>query len=732
MVSYAYLNEADFSKLAHCASSWKGMQKKYQGIGEQFEAQVVKRLKGTWHGEAATKAFGRMRTVTEQYEAAGTEAARMGKLMTDAHGEFAAAQKQLRTFQEDVGTDHFKIHATTGAIEDVDPIWDSPTASSQPGFAEERRRKQDGHVQRLKQILQHATQLDQSYAAALKSDFNGEDDMGFNKSGYSSDDEARKAQKDADQAAELIDKDGRLSGTELDQLDKLLAEHKGDPDFAARFAQKAGAENTLDKYNEIINPPQGTQLSDDQRKRIQSLQKNLGSTLGTATTVHSSEMDKFEQDLLTASDRDYNANPTETPYGFSGYQLTSSLMSQGDWDDNLLQDYGEKLISKEQQLGGAGQNPDAVWGQNRTLGISGIPALDPMTGYMDALGHNPDASLEFLDGSTQTQDGESVDNLDYLMKDRHWPEGAGFTGDDNHPKGIYTLGHALESATTGMPYDYEGSTMPTHTPAQAHLVNELVTTLGNSENADLIDGDGRLAPIKGSLGEITANYMGDFQQSFTQGDLPTNGAPVGIDRGDAMNFLSSVGQDPQAYKEITAAQQGYTQGLVDETLAHRDPGQDFSDVKGDVTSATSPGSSVAGIMSEARAEAVYEKDVADAEDFNSNVDEVNKWVGRGAGIATGAIASPAAGAATTIGYEELSELVVSHIKEDNTAEGNFDAVETYASGAQAHEKALDAMIQKSAQAHGYSADDAARMGVQVSDEARQTFGSSAAGVHNRG
>ncbi|EST32327.1 hypothetical protein N566_20115 [Streptomycetaceae bacterium MP113-05] len=734
MVSYAYLNEADFSKLATCAESWKLMKKKYGGIGEQFEQQVVKRLQTTWEGDAATKAFHHMSTVTKQYVAAGTEAARMGKLMAEAHDEFTTARKKLHTLQEDAGTDHFKIH-DTGTIEDVDPMWDSPTASSQPGWAEERRRKQEGFADRLEQVLRHATQFDQNYAAAFKSDFNGEDEQGFNKSGYSSDDQAREAQEEADQAAKLIDKDGRLTETELNQLDSFLAEHKGDPHFAARFAQKAGAEDTLDRYNQIINPPQGTRLTDAQLKRIQSLQGNLGSTLGTATTVNDSAMYKFEQDLLAATDRNFNANPTESPYGLSGYQLTSSLMSQGDWDDNLLQDYGEKLIAKE-QLSAGFQNPDAIWGQNRTVGITGIPALDPMTGFMDALGHNPDASLEFLDGSTHTDGGESVDNLDYLMKDRHWPEGAGFTGDDKNPDGISTLGHAMESAATGMPYDYDGPTMPPHTPDQAGFVNELVSTLGTSENADLINGDGRLAPIKDSLGEITANYMGDFQQSLTTVDLPINGTHVGgsdgIDRGDAVNFLSSVGQDPEAYKTINAAQLGYTQGLVDESLAHRDPGAGFDRMQDRVINLTAPGSCISGIMSEARAEAVYEHHVAEAQDFNNATKDVNRWVGYGVGIATGAIASPAAGSAVTVGYGELSNLVMGHIQKDNAAEGDFEARDVYASGQKSHEVMINTMVEKSAGEHGYDEYEARDMADTAAREAKQSFSSGSDLAYGRG
>jgi hypothetical protein len=728
MVSYAYLNEADFSKLSHCADSWKLLEKKYQGIGDQFDKQVVERLQRTWHGEAATKAFGHMRIVARQYDAAGAEAARMGKLMARAHDEFVAAQKQLRTLQEDVGDEHFTIR-DDGAIEDVDSRWNSPTASSQPGWAEERKKKQDGYTNRLQQVLQHATELDQGYAAAFRADFNGEDDMGFNVSGYSSDDEARKAQKDADRAAGLLHKDGRLTPTELDQLDGLLAVHKGDPEFAARFAQKAGAENTLAKWDQIIDPPQGTRLSKEQLARIKSLQKDLGATVGLATTVRSPEMDKFKQDFLKAADRDYNANPTRSPYGLSGYQIAGSLMRNGDWDDDLLDDYGHQLIAKEKQLTPGAQNPDSVWGPtaHHMAGITGLPALDPMTGYMEALGHNPDASLEFLDGKTRLQNGDTVDNLDYLMKDRHWPDGAGYTGDDKHDKGIHTLGHALESATTGMPYDYDGATLPEHTPAQSHLVNELVTTLGDSKNADLIDGNGRLAPIKGSLGDITASYMGDFQKAWSTEDLPTSGAAAHLRPGDVTNFLASVGQDPEAYKAITAAQQAYSAAHVEQVIADFDP-HSATGLSEQISVAQSPGSNIAGILSEARADAVYDKQIADAKEFNATAQEVNKWVGRGAGLAIGTITSPVGGAAANWIYSDVSNAVMKHVQQDNTAEGNFASRETWSNNARSHMDAVRAATIAAAREAGMSTSDATDLGDSAAQEAYQTFGSSAAGA----
>lgn len=736
MVSYAYLNEANFSKLAHSAESWKLLKKKYDGIGDQFDDQVTKRLKKSWSGKAATKAFDRMHSATKQYENAGIEAHRMGNLMADAHDEFTDIQGKLRTFQDDVAADHFKIHDGTGAIEDIHPNWNSPTASSQPGWGEERRKKQEGYGHRLKEILHHATRLDEGYAAALRADFNGDENMGFNKSGYSSDDKALKAKQDADEAAKLMGKDGPLTKTELDQLDKLLTAHKGDPAFAARFAEKTGVKNTLDAYNEIIDPPPGSNISDAELKRIKSLQEHLGSTLGLATKVDSSAMDKFNQDLLHAVDNNYIPPSENGPYGLSVYQLTSSLMSHGDWDDDLLNSYGDRVITAENQPSSG--NPESFWSRHSSSAILGVPPLDPMASFMDALGHNPGASLEFLNGTTETPDGESIDHLDYLMKERKWPEGMEFTGDSKHTDGINTLGHALESATTGAPYDYDGVTMPEHTKAEASLVNDLVTTLGDPENSELMDGKGRLAPLKDSLGSITANYMGDFQRVFGSDTLPVNGAPVGGSHGlslaDTRIFLSEVGQDPEAYKEINASQQGYTKALIDERLAHSSH-SDFANTQISVANASTPGTSIAGIMSEARADAVVAKDIAENKDFNSTVDEVNKWVTRGAGIAIGAIASPGAGVVATIGLQEVSQNVVEHLHHDITSEANkanLEAVSSYSKGEQSHETALEAAVRASAQQHGYNADQVADLVETLKRENMQTFGSAAAAVHTRG
>lgn len=463
MVSIPYLDKADLGPLADAAASWKALPAKYDALQREFEQRVVNHLKGHWEGDAAQAAFVTMGKARTEYENAATEAERIAKLLLDAHGEFAASQKQLHALLDEARNDHYKVY-DDGRVEDVDPRQDSPTASASPGLAEERKKKLDSIVSRLTRVLELATAADEAASSALERDANG-DSQSFNTSVYTTLDSV-----EADQAAALMNKKGRLSDAEITKLNLLLSANKNDPEFSRDFAVKTGGENMLSKYNELMSPPAGTTLSKAQLAQLKELKANLGTTIGTATTSDDHrkggpdpEITKFQNDLLKAGQRDFNANPTESPYGLSGYQLTSSLMSEGKWDKDFLQDYGDALITAEKNGANAGQNPDAYWGYPRTLGTTNIGALDPMAGYMDALGHNPEASTEFLT-SDATINGEKVDHLDYLLKDRHWPEGPGYTGDDKNPSGYNNLGHALESATSGRSFDDDGAPVK-HTPS---------------------------------------------------------------------------------------------------------------------------------------------------------------------------------------------------------------------------------------------------------------------------
>ncbi|MEU1622549.1 hypothetical protein ABZ479_35305 [Streptomyces sp. NPDC005722] len=665
MVSIPYLDKADLGPLADAAASWGALPAKYEALQREFEQRVINHLKGHWEGDAATAAFATMGRARTEYENAATEAGRVAKLLQDAHTEFARYQKQLHTLLDEARRDSFRV-SEDGAIKDVDSRWDSPTASASPGFATERKGKLDSLSSRLRQVLEQATAADEAASAALGRDANA-DSRSFNTSVYTSLDAV-----EADQASALMTKKGRLTDAELTKLDRLLAANRNDPEFARQFAVKTGAENMLDKYNEIVTPPAGTHLSKSELARLKDIQQNLGTTIGTATTSddragqRDPAVTKFQEDLLEAGHRDFDANPTETPYGLSGYQLTSSLMSHGTWDTDFLQAYGNDLLTAEKNGTNGGQNPDAYWTGNmtRSLGPANIGALDPMTGFMEALGHNPAASTAFLSSESEVN-GEKVDHLDYLMKDRHWPDGAAFTGDPQNRSGYNNLGHALESATTGHAYDTGPSAdTPAHNEKQARLMHEVVHSV--SQDSELAH-DG----MQDSLGRMAGEYMPDIHQSLTNDRsgnrdqfYPIAGAAADLSEQDTSRFLMTVGKDPDGYAAVNVAESAYTSNLIDHHLQHPDAFEGSTDTalreiarsSGEVQGGIAIGRRESDIGDAAEADKAYNDAMGRAGGYASGI------VGTGIGVGTSFIATPAVGAgvggvATTVTGDLINRIV---------------------------------------------------------------------------
>jgi hypothetical protein len=664
MVSIPYLDKADLGPLADAAASWKALPAKYGALQREFEQRVVNHLKGHWDGDAAEAAFVTMGKARTEYENAATEAERIAKLLLDAHGEFAASQKQLHALLDEARNDHYKVY-DDGRVEDVDPRQDSPTASASPGLAEERKKKLDSLVSRLTRVLEVATAADEAASSALERDANG-DSQSFNTSVYTTLDSV-----EADQAAALMNKKGRLSDAEITKLNLLLSANKNDPEFSRDFAVKTGGENVLSKYNELMSPPAGTTLSKAQLAQLKELKANLGTTIGTATTSDDHrkggpdpEITKFQNDLLKAGQRDFNANPTESPYGLSGYQLTSSLMSEGKWDKDFLQDYGDALITAEKNGANAGQNPDAYWGYPRTLGTTNIGALDPMAGYMDALGHNPAASTEFF-GSETSVNGEKVDHYDYLMKDRHWPDGGAYTGDDKNPSGYNNLGHALESAVTGHSYDSSPSAdTPAHNEQQAALMEKVVHDVSKDDG---LAHDG----MQDSLGRMAGEYMPDIHQSLTndQSDnkgefYPLSGTRAVFDERDTSRFLMTVGKDPDGYAAVNLGESAYTSNLIDYHLQHPEAFQGSTDTalreiarsSGEVQGSIAIGRRESDIGTGVEADKAYNDAMGRAGSYAAGI------VGTGIGVGTSFIATPAVGAgvggiATTVTGDLINQIV---------------------------------------------------------------------------
>ncbi|WP_194238672.1 hypothetical protein [Streptomyces spongiae] len=326
----------------------------------------------------------------------------------------------------------------------------------------------------------------------------------------------------------------------------------------------------------------------------------------------------------------------------------------------------------------------------------------------------------------------SANYLDYLVNKDYdsFPDITGHTPDaveksmNDFPD---SLGHALEAATNGRPWDGDpNANSAPHTEEQANLARQIVDKFGGLGGPELLNGEDG-APYEAardSLGNVAAEYMGDVQRAVsTQESLPVFGSPAQLDPAHTEAFLSQVGQDPDAYAAITASQQAYTTAEVDRAMnAETDS---TVSVEGRVSSAVRPGATIAGIMSESRADAIFETHRAQDADFNQSAETANKWVGRGLGLATGAIRVPVVGDAAGWAIEDIQTSVMDSIQRDTTTEAQDEAGRDYTNGNQEAQRSAQAAVEQAAQRGNFSPDTVRDVKNAAAGEAAQSHGTGA-------
>ncbi|MEV7413550.1 hypothetical protein AB0O04_37750, partial [Streptomyces althioticus] len=98
-----------------------------------------------------------------------------------------------------------------------------------------------------------------------------------------------------------------------------------------------------------------------------------------------------------------------------------------------------------------------------------------------------------------------------------------------------------------------------------------------------------------------------------------------------------------------------------------------------------PGAAIAGIMSNARADAIYDYHTASNAEYNAAVEDNAKWVGRFLGLGTGAIPPPFSVVTEPVNWlvEDVSASVVESAQKDTTSEAERDAGNEYSRGRRA-------------------------------------------------
>lgn len=161
-----------------------------------------------------------------------------------------------------------------------------------------------------------------------------------------------------------------------------------------------------------------------------------------------------------------------------------------------------------------------------------------------------------------------------------------------------------------------------------------------------------------SLGVMGAGYIDDINWALAKNDpesvfAPSRNPDGHVDfagpndpdgRSVARSFLSTLGQHPDAYATVSAAEQVYTCSALEETV-----GADGKINEGVARATVRVGAEVQGMLDQSRADQVEATNLKTHEDYEKAVDKRAGWVEFGAtvGVAAGVAFLPATAAVGT-------------------------------------------------------------------------------------
>ncbi|MFB7649944.1 DUF6571 family protein [Streptomyces sp. NPDC056084] len=709
MLTYADVLNAPVDRLKTAVDDWSETATRLAKLArEAHDGMRAHADRASWAGVNAgvTRAF--ITRTAKEFDDAAKEASGVHGVLLDGYGAFKKARDELRAIVDEAGRKGFVIDAS-GTVAARHPLQDDAAARHDPEYPQALQQQNsalEAWQQRVRSAVGTCAEADEALRLALAGNVTDAHDFSAPKFTGLADEEAARA---ADLARKVTGDGGTARNPEaLKALQELLDDHRGDPAFSTAFYRRMGAEGTLDFYARLsLDATALGPAGADRLASVHRIQDDLGPMLGLATSPRTpGHLDaSWTLALMRAGRKPIDvggfAGVTTRVYG---YQALGALLRHGTYDREFLLPVARDMVGFEHQhpkVFQQGMPYDTARAFN--LDREGGRGFDPLTGLMTALSNNPQVASEFFDepvredtdgnGIVTTDDGpvtvkddegksSSLGMVAYLLDKSpsdDWYDTATGAGDTTPFQSA--LGNALEAAVTGRTPGTDAPPVE-HTAMMSHVMEQVVEKIGSDPSLlkEADDGTpGRLAGLSGHFGDMAAEYMPDLQA------ISENGAhqakPFGVlaefNRAQVGQFLGVVAQDPGAYGAITNAQQAYTTLLVRDVFAH--PENHGHDVGEAVRNAVHPGGQIAGMMAEARVEAVYEKQAAADEDFNKAVEDKSKWVNRVIDSVGGKYIEllPVGGDAVGWLKEDISERLVDEGKENSSDKASQEAGAAY-------------------------------------------------------
>ncbi|MCX4508773.1 hypothetical protein OHA27_00340 [Streptomyces sp. NBC_01619] len=685
------LVEVDLGKLGTAVADWKKAADNLKKLASSADSGMyAKSERARWRGDNATVTRDFVRKTKKEFADAQAQAQTTYQLLEDAHTELVGIQKKVQTA---VGTDAANLGCRIEDIGGGAVRWFFPRVRGDSG---DRTDAEKGAAQaladRVTGLIGHATEIDASVSRALgKSHGN---DPNFGHTNYDSLDAAQeeRAAELAQKSLKLYKEGKELSEEELKELRTILKYNADDQPFATKLYRDLGPEGAL--RFQAQTSLDGTAEGGTQLQLARSIQDSMGIALATAQPKLG---DEYTQELMKLGRSNLDLEMLGNRIEPKGYQVLGTLLRHGTYEKDFLDKVGNDMIAYEREMdGGAWSRPDGSYAGMEGFGLNadatGGGGWDPLTGLLEAYGRNPDASTAFLQANVAGP-GERMTNLDYLMGMGSDGKGEGartwipdatspMTAGEDKVFGKDALGHALEAATTGMPFDHGPvSPHPEHTPERLAIMEKVVNSLA---------GDPKLMDDKmaDSMGRMAGEYMPEINNTLRQSDSFADlyGHPTGFNALATTEFLDTIGRNPESYAEATLGAENYSATLMHQVVNNPDgfTGNPESNLK-HIAYGTG---TIEGILGGARHDEIVTKGQLSDQDYNDQLqkraDMFNAVFGSTVGLAAERV--PIAGEIVT----GVTETVVGEIVEG--AERNTSAQTAHNAGESsfnARENAVD-------------------------------------------
>ncbi|MFJ9844349.1 hypothetical protein ACIRYZ_28620 [Kitasatospora sp. NPDC101155] len=395
------LSNAKVDVLTAAATSWEQIATKLRAMDGEWNSVVVAKVNGSgWTGKSSELAKPALQRGNDQLGAAATEAAAIASVLGEAARDIQAAKDKAAAVVAEVTAAGYTVSPDGGTVN-----WPAPDKATvhdpeaSRTYQDKCRAKAEGFQRRIGNVLREATEADQRACFALRADATTDKDGSFNAQAVGGGPEA-----DAKRAAQLAAKGKKLTDPDLLELNSLLAAHGGDPVFTTRFYETVGPKGLLVFWDNMVGADSGVGgVSDARLQQYQDLQKNLGTTLATATRTSNQPhlSDQWAADLRKAGAELLSEEPPvgmgTRPYIPRGYQVLAGILRTGNYDPHFLNPIAEHVL----QLDAKDTNrtrpfwPD-FGGDKRGIfnivGQDGAAGYQPLTGILEALGHIVDST----------------------------------------------------------------------------------------------------------------------------------------------------------------------------------------------------------------------------------------------------------------------------------------------------------------------------------------------------